>query len=127
MKGALTIGGLLVALGVGYVLYTRSLTSADVTQAPPQQMINVTDIKANLLTIGQAERTYLAAHGTYGTIEQLNQDGPPMMVTENRGYVFHAEPNGAQSFKVTATPAEPGKAAWPTLTIDETMVVRESN
>jgi hypothetical protein len=126
MRSAMTIGGLLIALGVGYFLYTKSLTNAGVTQAPPQQTIDVTDIRANLLTIGQAERIYLAAHGTYGTIEQLNQDGPPMMVTENRGYVFSATPNGAQSFKVTATPTDPSKAGWPTLTIDETMRVTDS-
>jgi hypothetical protein len=124
MRSALTIGGLLIALGVGYVLYSRSLTSAGVTQAPPQQTIDVTDIRANLLTIAQAERIYLVAHGTYGTVDQLNQDGPPMMVTENRGYVFNAEPNGAQSFKVTATPTDPNKVGWPTLTIDETMMVK---
>ena len=115
---------------------TRSLATAllfALTAAPcgaatvvVKVTIDVTDIRANLLTIGQAERIYLVAHGAYGTIEQLNQDGPPMMVTENRGYVFSATPNGAQSFKVTATPTDPSKAGWPTLTIDETMRVTDS-
>ena len=49
MKGALTIGGLLIALGVGYFVYTKSLTSSGVTEAPLQQQIDVIDIKANLL------------------------------------------------------------------------------
>ena len=125
MRSGATIAGLLIALGVGYFVYTRSLTSAGVTQAPPQQTIDVTDIRSNLLTIGQAERVYVNVHGAYGTIEQLNQDGPPMLPTENRGYVFSATPNGAASFQVTATPADPNKPGWPTLVITETMTVTQ--
>lgn len=125
MKSGATIVGLLIALGVGYFVYMKSLKSAGVTDAPPQQTIDVTDIRANLQNIGQAERIYVTNHGTYGTIEQLNQDGPPMLPTENRGYVFTAAPNGATSFKVTATPTDPNRAGWPTLVITETMTVTE--
>lgn len=119
------IGGLVIALAVGYFVYTRTLTTSGGTQAPPQQQIDVVDIRANLLTIGQAERIYLAAHSTYGTLEQLNQDGPPAIPSENRGYVFSAVVDGARSFKVTATPTDPNKAGWPTLVIDETMTVTQ--
>src|SRR4051812_43211810 len=122
MRGVLTIGGLVVALGGGYFVYSKSLTSAGGMQAPPQQTIDTIDIKTNLMNIGQAERTYLAAHGAYGTLEQLQQDGPALP-SENRGYVFSAAPNGAQSFTATATPTDPSKAGWPTLAIDETMIV----
>ena len=125
MNSTATIAGLLVALGIGYVLYTHSLTSAGGTQAPPQQTIDVIDIKTNLMNIGQAERSYLAAHGTYGTLEQLNQDGPPTIPTENRGYMFSVTANGARSFTATATPNDPNKPGWPTLVIDETMTVVE--
>ena len=123
MKAVLTIGGLVIALGVGYFFYTKSLTSAGVTDAPPQQTIDTIDIKTNLMNIGQAERMYLVSHGIYGTLEQLQQDGPPALPTENRGYVFSVTPNGAQSFTAVATPTDPNKPGWPTLTIDQTMVV----
>jgi hypothetical protein len=119
------LGGLVLALAVGYFVYTRNLTTAGGTQAPLQQQIDVVDIRANLMTIGQAQRMYLAAHGTYGTLEQLNQDGPPPIPTENRGYVFTAVVDGARSFKVTATPTDPNKPGWPTLVIDETMAVTQ--
>lgn len=123
MKGMFTIVGLLVALGIGYFLYTKSLTRAGVTDAPPQQTIDTIDIKTNLMNIAQAERTYLVSHGAYGTLEQLQQDGPPALPTDNRGYVFSVTPNGAQSFAAVATPTDPNKPGWPTLTIDEKMVV----
>ena len=122
---AFAISGLLLALGVGYFVYTRSLTTAGGAQAPPQQQIDVVDIRANLLNIGQAERIYAAAHGAYGTLEQLRQDGPPAIPTENRGYVFSVVVDGVRSFRVTATPTNPDKAGWPTLEIDETMTVTQ--
>jgi len=123
MKGMFTIVGLLIALGVGYFLYTKSLTSAGVADAPPQQTIDTIDIKTNLTNIGQAERIYVVSHGAYGTLEQLQQDGSAALPTENRGYVFSVTPNGAQSFTAIATPTDPNKPGWPTLTIDQTMVV----
>jgi hypothetical protein len=123
MKGMFTIVGLLLVLGVGYFLYTKSLTSAGVADAPPQQTIDTIDIKTNLMNIGQAERIYVVAHGTYGTLEQLQQDGSSALPTENRGYVFSVTPNGAQSFTAIATPTDPNRPGWPTLTIDQTMVV----
>ena len=125
MKSGATIVGLLIALGVGYFVYMKSLTSAGGTEAPPQQTIDVTDIRSNLMTIGQAERIYVTNHGTYGTIEQLNQDGPPMLPSENRGYVFSATPNGATSFKVTPLPTDPNKPGWPMRVVTEAMTVTD--
>ena len=125
MRSAFTIGGLLIALGVGYVVYTRSLSTSGGTQTPPMQQIDVVGIRTSLLNIGQAQRMYLANHGTYGTLEQLRQDGSPSLPADNRGYTFNVVANGAQSFRATATPADPNKAGWPTLEIDETMTVTQ--
>lgn len=125
MRSAATISGLLIALGVGYFLYTKSLTTAGGTQKPPQEQIDVVAIRTNLLNIGQAERAYLAAHGTYGTLEQLRSEGPPAISTGDRGYVFSVVADGARSFTVTATPMDSNKAGWPTLMIDNTMTVTE--
>jgi hypothetical protein len=124
VKSLFTLGGLLAVAGIGYFVYANSLTPA-ASQTPPQQQIDVVDIRANLMTIGQAERIYVTAHGTYATMEQLQQQAPPQIPAENRGYVFAIAVNGAQSFTATATPVDPDKAGWPTLEIDETMSIRE--
>ncbi|MSO57048.1 MAG: hypothetical protein EXQ55_09050 [Acidobacteria bacterium] len=125
MKGIVGFGGIVLALGIGYFVYTRSLTTRGGTELAPQEQIDVVGIRANLLTIGQAERMYLAAHGSYGTLEQLRQEGPSSIQTDNRGYVFSVSVNGAQSFRATAIPADPNKAGWPTLEIDDTTTVTE--
>ena len=124
MRGILGIAGLVIALGVGYFLYTRSLTTSGGTQAPPQQQIDVVGIRTSLLNIGQAQRMYLAAHGAYGTLDQLREESPSIG-GDNRGYVFSVSVNGAQSFRATATPADANKPGWPTLEIDETMTVTQ--
>jgi hypothetical protein len=127
MRGIAGVAGLLIVLGAGYFVYHSYLARSGPAGPTdhPQEQIDVIDIRTNLLTIGQAERTYLNAHGAYGTIEQLQQDGPPSIGTDNRGYVFSAAPNGATSFTVTATPTDPNKAGWPTLIITEAMQVTQ--
>jgi hypothetical protein len=127
MRGMVGIAGLLVTLGAGYFVYHAYLTRSAPAgaAAPPQQQIDVIDIKSNLLSIGQAERVYVTAHGTYGTMEQLQQDGPPSLGASNRGYVFTATVDGARAFTVTATPAGPDKAGWPTLVITDAMQVTQ--
>lgn len=123
MRGAAGLVGILVVVGAGYFVYDAQLMQSAAVGAPPQQQIDVTGIKASLLEIGQAQRIYLAAHGAYGTLEQLRADNAPHLGVDQRGYVFDVQPNGAQGFIATAAPANANPPGRPTLTIDETMQV----
>src|SRR5215831_6982323 len=120
-----TVGMLLslvIVLGIGYYFYTAQVAPSPVTQASPDELIDVVGVKNDLLSIGQAERLFLAANGSYGTFEQLQQEGSiTFAATNRRSYNLVVEPNGAQSFRATATPADPSKHHWPVLSIDETM------
>ena len=125
MKSVLAIAGLMIALGGGYFVYQTYLSRSPMAQVPPQEQIDVIDIRANLISIGQAEKMYVYTHGSYGTLDQLRADGSPSLGTDVRGYVFSVSPNGAQSFTATATQTSPNRSGWPTLVIDETMQVRQ--
>lgn len=125
MRGAATLVGLLVALGAGYVAYQKSLSQGSLAQAPLHEQIDVVGVRADLLSIGQAERHYLVSHGTYGTLEQLVQDQLLTGGATRRGYLFGVTVNGSRGFTATATPADPGKTGWPTLVIDETLQVSQ--
>jgi hypothetical protein len=125
MRGMATIVGLLAALGGGYFVYHTSFTRAGFDTTPPQEQIDVVGIRSQLLSIGQAERQYVAAHGAYGTLDDLQRDGPPSIGAPQRGYTFSVTPNGSQSFTATATPEDAGKAGWPTLMIDASMQVSQ--
>jgi hypothetical protein len=78
------------------------------------------------LAIGQAERLYLASHGSYASLDQLEQDGAISFSGANRrGYNYAAEVDDGQHFKITAAPSGPAQEGWPTLSIDENLEVTQ--
>ena len=126
MKASAGVLGIVLALGAAFYLYNAQLTRAGGgAAASPQEQIDVTGIRMALLEIAQAERTYVAAHGAYGTFDQLRAEGAPALGTDRRGYTFQLELNGSQAFKATAAPTDANKAGWPTLTIDASMQIGE--
>ena len=126
MKATAGFLGIVLALGTAFYVYNAQLSRAGGgAAAAPQQQIDVTGIRMALLEIAQAERTYVAAHGAYGSFEQLRAEGAPALGSDRRGYTFQLELNGSQAFKATATPADLSKQGWPTLTIDASMQIGE--
>lgn len=118
--------GLVIALGVGYFIFKAQMTTGPTGGAPPKEVIDVVGVKNDLLAIGQAERMYLASHGTYASVEQLQQDGALQFSgTNRRGYNYSAEVTGGEHFRITAAPSDPAKAGWPTLSMDDTMQVSQ--
>lgn len=117
------IVGVLVVAGLGLLAYQRSLSGRAVAAMPSQQQIDVVAIKSSLLSMGESERQYLVAHGTYATLDQLSEAGLLAGSADRRGYTFVAEPDGSRGFTITASPADPEKQSWPTLQINDTMQV----
>jgi hypothetical protein len=126
MKKAAGLLGLVIALGIGYFIFKSQFTQGPTGGAPPQQIIDVTGVRNDLIAIAQAERLYLASHGTYASVEQLQQDGAiTFSGTNRRGYNYTAEVSGGEHFRIVAAPADPAKAGWPTLVIDDTMQITQ--
>jgi hypothetical protein len=126
MKKMGALVGLIVTLGIAWWIFKAEYTAGPEHGAPPKQIIDVTGIRADLLSIGQAERMYLASHGTYATLDQLQQDGLLLFSpTNRRGYNFTAEISDGQHFKITATPSDASTAGWPTLSIDDSMQITQ--
>ena len=54
---------------------------------PPAETINVVGVKSDLLAIAQAERVYLASHGSYASMDELQQEGSlSFSGVDRRGY-----------------------------------------
>jgi hypothetical protein len=123
------VGGLLalvIVLGLVYFMFKTQFEHLPGGGAPPKQTIDVVGVKNDLLAIAQAERMYLASNGSYASLEQLQQEGSlTFSGTNRRGYNYAAEVEDGQHFKITATPSDPAKAGWPTLSIDETMQIQQ--
>lgn len=126
MKAAASILGLVIVLAIVWMVIRTQFTQGPTGGAPPKQVIDVVGVKGDLLAIGQAERLYLASHGSYASLEQLQQDGAiSFSGTSRRGYNYTAEVNDGQHFKITAAPSGPANEGWPTLSIDENMQVTQ--
>lgn len=128
MRAGGAILTILVALVVGYYVYKGYFAGSGVGPGapPPQAQIDVVGVKNDLLAIANAQRAYLAEHGTYATIEKLTADGAiTFSGTNRRGYNYSAEINDGQSFRITATPSDPTKQGWPVLSIDQDMQITQ--
>ena len=126
MRSGAALLGLVIVLGIGYYMYRPSLEPSPGEKVSPIQQADVTGVKSDLLSIAQAERLYLTSHSTYGTLEELQQDGSlNFSGRERRGYNYTAEIDGASHFRIIAAPADPAKAEWPTLSIDDTMTISQ--
>jgi len=126
MKAAASVLGLVIVLAIVWMVIKTQFTQGPTGGAPPKQVIDVVGVKTDLLAIAQAERLYLASHGSYASIDQLQQDGAISFSGANRrGYNYTADVNDGQHFKITAAPSDPAKIGWPTLSIDENMEVTQ--
>jgi len=126
MKAAASVLGLVIVLAIVWMVIKTQFTQGPTGGAPPKQVIDMVGVKTDLLAIAQAERLYLASHGSYAGIDQLQQDGAISFSGANRrGYNYIADVNDGQHFKITAAPSDPAKIGWPTLSIDENMEVTQ--
>jgi len=126
MKTIASILGLVLVLAVGLVVYKSQFTNNPAGVASPQAVADVVGVKTDLVVLGQAERLYLSLHGSYASLEQLQQDGAIGTSGANhRGYSYSAEIDDGVHFKITASPANPANQGWPRLAIDETMEVTQ--
>ena len=121
MKAAFGLGGLLIALAIVFFLFKAQHPEGAGGGKSPIEQIDLTGVRTDLLGLAQSERLYLASNSTYASLEQLQPTG----AAKRRGYHYAIEVDGGKHFKITATPADPAKAGWPVLTIDETMQITQ--
>ena len=126
MRAVASTVGLLIVVAITWFVIKSQFSQGTGTVKPPAEVIDVVGVKADLVSIAQAERMYLASHGSYASVDDLQQDGSITFGGSNRrGYNYTSEVDGGQHFKVTATPADPAKAGWPTLSVDENLEVTQ--
>ena len=124
MKAARSVLMVLIVLGIGYFIFKSQFSKGPGGGNPPRQQIDIVGVSADLQAIAQAERLYLASHGAYGSLDQLQQEGSIMFSgAHRRGYSYVADVDDGRHFKITATPSDPAKQGWPTLSIDDTMQI----
>lgn len=121
MRSFLSLVVVLAIVFISYKLYFSQLQSAT-GSAAPARTIEATGAKNDLLAIGQAERTYLAEHGSYATLDQLNSSGAMSVAKTGReGYSYAVDSSG-NGFRAEAR-CSSTVAGCVNYAIDETMEI----
>ncbi len=127
MSRALGFIGLIIVVAVGAVIYMKQVQS--VTPAGsnnPRATIDVAGVKADLLSIGQAERMHMASQGKYVSLDELVSSGELVSNRTSRPNWSYSADVGENSFKVYATYT--GQVATgekpPRFSVDETGTVQ---
>ena len=101
MKVAGGVIGLLIVLAITWFVIKSQYAGGPTGGKPPAETIDVVGVKADLLVIAQAERLYLAAHGSYASLGDLQQEGSlSFSGSGRRGYRYNAEVDDGLRFKI---------------------------
>ncbi len=97
----------------------------------PTQAISLTGVQNDLLAIAQAERAYFAQKGSYASLGELTTSGELTMPRAGRdGYTYSVEttPGGfTVTARYTGQTGDSSGVRYPTLAVDQTMQVRQTN
>src|SRR5579864_4098963 len=100
MKAAGGVIGLVIVLAITWFVIKSQYAGGPTGQKPPMETIDVVGVKSDLLAIAQAERLYLASHGSYASVDALQNDGSiAFSGTGRRGYRYTADVDDGQHFK----------------------------
>jgi hypothetical protein len=124
--------GLLVFVAVAFGIFyftTRKMPTTDSGTAPTQA-ISLTGVRADLLSIANAERQSLALNSHCASVGELISSGSLSMKSAERdGYTYDVRCDGdSGQFKVVArhAPAPAGSPIrYPTLAVDQNLQVAE--
>jgi hypothetical protein len=125
MTRILGLIGLLIALAIGYYLYTRQAQTASsaLGASNPRAAIDVVGVRNDLLAFANAEKQQFALEGRYLSLDELRAKGAVLPQDRRGPYSYSAE-IGSSSFRITATYSGPEMAGAPkSLSIGETMQI----
>ena len=120
------IVGLVAALVIGFLVYRAYLTQTlpkEEGGGSPIQAISTTGVKNDLIAIAQAERAYLAEHGSYASLDELTSSGALTMKRSSRDGYSYSIDTQAGGFTVTARYSGPISPPPSSFVIDQTMEV----
>ena len=115
-------------LAAGMYIYSRQMqsTSAPVGGNSPKAAINITGVKADLLSIASAERRYLVAEGRYASFDELISANYISLRRQRPPYSYEVE-TSSSGFRVVATRSADDTSGAPAqLSVDENMEFQQS-
>lgn len=125
--------GLLVVAALAGGFYYYNLKKMPVTDSgtAPTQAISLTGVRMDLLSIAQAERTFIAQNGHCAAMDELiSSESVAMKRPERDGYIYSADCGAGAGFTITARhdPApNDSPIRYPALAVDSALQIHEVN
>jgi hypothetical protein len=114
---------LVIVLGVGMYIYSRQIQSSSAPAGAnnPKAAINITGVKADLISIASAERRYYASEGKYASFDELISSNYITVARQRPPYTYEVQ-TSSSGFRVVATRSGDNASGTPAqLSVDENM------
>jgi len=104
--------GTVVTLAIGMYIYSLQIKAIDPSTgaANPQEAALINGVRSDLISIGNAERSYMAREGRYVLLEELRAGNYVTIKDDRAPYVYDVEVS-AGNFRATATRTTKGAPA----------------
>lgn len=119
---------LVAAIGVGMYIYAKQAqsSSAAAGASNPKAAVDVIGVRNDLMSIAQAERSYFATEGKYGSLDELTSSHALTVLHQRPPYTYDVETSSG-GFRVTATRSGDDNSGTPAeISVDENMQFSQS-
>jgi hypothetical protein len=118
--------GTVITVAIGMYIYSLQIKTLQpsVGSGNSGEVATITGVKNDLIGIANAERTYLASQGKYGSLDELISGNYVTVKGERPPYIYEVEIN-SNGFRATATRTTKGAPAQ--LWITDNMQVQASD
>lgn len=114
---------IVIVLGVGMYIYSKQVQSSSAPAGAnnPKAAINITGVKADLISIASAERRYYASEGKYASFDELISSNYITVARQRPPYTYEIQ-STSSGFRVVATRSGDNSSGTPAqLSVDENM------
>jgi hypothetical protein len=114
---------LVIVLGVGMYIYSKQVQSSSAPAGAnnPKAAINITGVRADLISIASAERRYYASEGKYASFDELISSNYITVARQRPPYSYEVQ-TSSSGFRVVATRSGDNASGTPAqLSVDENM------
>jgi hypothetical protein len=114
---------IVIVLGVGMYIYSKQVQSSSSPAGAnnPKAAINITGVKADLISIASAERRYYASEAKYASFDELISTNYITVARQRPPYTYEIQTT-ASGFRVVATRSGDNGSGTPAqLSVDENM------
>ena len=117
--------GTIVTMAIGMYIYSVQIkTLSPASGGNSEEVVTIVGVKNDLISIANAERSYMASQGKYASLEELTSGNYITIKGERPPYFYDVETTDS-SFRATATRTTKGAPAQ--LWITNTMQVQASD